>query len=154
MRDIGKNIKELRQLKNMTQDELAEIPGIGPERAAAVSSAMAERAGELDELLNAVSLRRSDTLENSPTICFTGKMPEKRSFYEKLAAERGFRAVDSVTAALTLLVAADVNDSSTKLRNARKAGVKIISLDEFLAEKNSGTAVDVGDEFSDLPLFN
>ena len=160
--NVGVNIAKLMlakypfdQLRTLPPEKLAEIPGIGPERAAAVSSAMAARAGELDELLGAVSLRRSESSEEKPTICFTGKMPEKRSFYEKLAAERGFRAVDSVTAALTLLVAADVNDSSTKLRNARKAGVKIVSLDEFLAEKNSGTAVvDTGDEFADLPLFS
>jgi NAD-dependent DNA ligase len=77
-------------------------------------------------------------------------MPEKRSYYEKLAAERGYRAVDSVTAALTLLVAADVNDSSSKLRNARKSGVKIVSLNEFLA---AGETVAADNEFSDLPLF-
>jgi hypothetical protein len=38
-----------------------------------------------------------------------------------------------VTKELTLLVAADVNDSSSKLVKARKLGVTIMSLDEFLS---------------------
>ena len=46
-----------------------------------------------------------------PTVCFTGKMPEKRSFYEALAPRKGFRAVDAVTGDLALLVAADVTAS-------------------------------------------
>ena len=41
--------------------------------------------------------------------------------------------MDSVTAKLAVLVAADINDNSSKLKNARKLGVKIVSLDEFLA---------------------
>ena len=83
-------------------------------------------------------------------------MPEKRSFYEKLAKEHGYTPVDSVTAKTALLVAADVNEQSSKLKNARKLGVKIISLDEFSAmisgqnspEQNSNQ------EFADLPLFS
>jgi hypothetical protein len=38
-----------------------------------------------------------------------------------------------VTKELTLLVAADVNDSSSKLVKARKLGVTIMSLEEFLS---------------------
>ena len=156
--NVGANIAKLllaayplEQLRQCGVDQLAEVPGIGPERAAAVAAAMRDRAAELDELLAAVTVRHAAApAADRPTICFTGKMPEKRSYYEKLAAERGYRAVDAVTSTLTLLVAADVNDSGTKLRNARKFGVKIVSLPEFLA---SGPA-ESASGFSDLPLFS
>jgi DNA ligase (NAD+) len=117
---------------------------------------MQERQAELDELLAAVSLRRSEKSGDEPTICFTGKMPEKRSYYEKLARERGFRAVDSVTAALTLLVAADINENSTKLRNARKHGVQIMPLAEFLSGNSEKAPGSEPEEnlFGDLPLFS
>ncbi len=163
---IGHNIAKIilekfpiNALREAKADELAQIPGIGPERAGAVCETLRERSDELDELLSAVTIRAAAPAGDAPGICFTGKMPEKRSFYEKLASERGYMPMDSVTAKLKLLVAADVNDTSSKLKNARKLGVQIVSLDEFLAmppltaaqpekvqEKNS--------EFADLPLFS
>ena len=80
--------------------------------------------------------------------CFTGKMPEKRSYYERLAAENKMIAVDSVTKELSLLVAADPYASGGKLDKARKFNVKIISLDEFLASVGSGGVEDEPDLFS------
>ena len=65
------------------------------------------------------------------TVCFTGKMPEKRSFYEARARELGMEPVDSVTASLGLLVTAEADSTSSKAVKAKKAGVKIITLDEF-----------------------
>ena len=59
-------------------------------------------------------------------------MPEKRSFYEKLAANAGFEPVDAVTKDLALLVAADPAANGGKLAAARKNGIRIIALDEFL----------------------
>jgi len=140
--NVGPNIakvllKELdfRQLREASFDTLSAIPGIGPERAKAIRAAFAERADEIDELLGALTLIREDNAGTAalPTVCFTGKMPEKRSFYETLARERGYEPADSVTSNLTLLVAADVNDSSSKLVKARKLGIKILSLEGFLA---------------------
>ena len=61
-------------------------------------------------------------------------MPEKRSHYEKLAEANGYAAADDVTSALSLLVAADVNDASSKLKKAAKLGVRIVALDDFLGE--------------------
>lgn len=162
--NVGMNIAKMmlekysfEQLRTLSETELSEIPGIGPERAAAFAAAMRERTAELDELLGAVTLRHPDAVGSGQTICFTGKMPEKRSFYENLARERGYRPVDSVTAALTLLVAADINDNSSKLRNARKYGVPILPLQEFLAG-DAGESRDDGaesrNEFSGLPLFD
>ncbi len=163
---VGANIAKLilekfpiDALRNASEDALAEISGIGPERARAVVSALKERSEELDELLSAVTIR---TVDNSsaelPGICFTGKMPEKRSFYENLAKSHGYMPMDSVTAKLALLIAADVNDNSSKLKNARKLGVKILSLDEFLASLEKGTSEPPAEkkeaqDFGDLPLF-
>ena len=66
--------------------------------------------------------------------------------------------MDSVTAKLALLVAADVNDTSSKLKNARKLGVQIVPLDEFLAMPPLTAAPaetpEENNEFNDLPLFS
>ena len=70
----------------------------------------------------------------SRTICFTGEMPEKRSFYEKLASKHAYKAVDTVTKELSVLVAADISSESSKIKKARSLGTKIISLEEWLKE--------------------
>lgn len=127
-------------LRRMSADELAAIPGIGPERAGALVAELAAQSDYLDELLGAVTLIHSgDVATGKPTVCFTGKMPEKRSYYQKLAAAGGYQPVDDVTANLSVLVAADVNESSGKLRNARKHGIRIVALDEFLKELGGDT---------------
>ena len=59
-------------------------------------------------------------------------MPEKRSFYADLAAAHQMLAVDTVTADLALLVAADPAEQSTKLDRARKLNVEIIAVEDFL----------------------
>ena len=59
-------------------------------------------------------------------------MPEPRSYYEQIASERGYQPVDSVTKDLSLLVANDINSSSSKLAKAAKLSVKLMSLDDWL----------------------
>ena len=89
---------------------------------------------DLDELLSAVNLISSTgkTTQSRPTVCFTGKMPEKRSFYEKMAQSAGYQPVGDVSKELSLLVAADPSASGGKLDKAAKYGIKTISLDDFI----------------------
>lgn len=128
-------------LRKMNADELGAIPGIGPERAAALVRELAEQSDYLDELLAAVKLvHGSASSGERPTVCFTGKMPEKRSYYEKLAEAHGYAPADDVTSHLSVLVAADVNDTSSKLKKAAKLGIRVVPLDEFLNELNQAAA--------------
>ena len=139
--NVGPNIAklllqemDLQTLRSASADRLSSVPGIGPERAKALTEAFESRKEEIDELLSAVTPVRESVLNTGglPTVCFTGKMPEKRSYYVELAKSKGYASADSVTKELTLLVAADVSDSSSKLVKARKLGIRIMSLDEFL----------------------
>ncbi|MDD3155010.1 MAG: helix-hairpin-helix domain-containing protein [Victivallaceae bacterium] len=129
--------KTFAQLRGMTQDSLAELRGVGPERAGAIVETLSENRDFIDELLRDVTLTRDDT-ENSavarPKICFTGKMPEKRNFYAKLAEKRGYLFTDDVTSDLKILVAADPEATGGKLAKARKMGIEIASLAQWLAD--------------------
>ena len=124
----------LDELKKTTIEELSNLQGIGPERAAAISGELNLQAVYLDELLSAVNLISSTgkTTQSRPTVCFTGKMPEKRSFYEKMAQSAGYQPVGDVSKELSLLVAADPSASGGKLDKAAKYGIKTISLDDFI----------------------
>ena len=141
--NIGPNVAKVifshcdfEKLRGMNEEELAAIPGIGPERARALVSELAAQSEYLDELLAAVRLIPTTVPAEGarPTICFTGKMPEKRSYYEKLAAAAGYEPVPDVTASLTLLVAADPAEGSSKLKKAAKFGIRTLPLAEFLKE--------------------
>ena len=72
---------------------------------------------------------------NGMTICFTGKMENKRSVMEQIAAERGFTPMDHVDKNLSILVCADPNSGSGKLQKAAKYGTKIISEKDFMEGK-------------------
>ncbi|MBO5763542.1 MAG: hypothetical protein J6R85_06680, partial [Lentisphaeria bacterium] len=138
--NVGVNIAKLllaqhsfAELRTMKADALAAIKGIGPERGSALEREFAAQKDFIDELLQAVTLVATPAAgDGLPKVCFTGKMPEKRSFYADCAAQHQLQAVDTVTADLTLLVAADPAEQSTKLERARKLGVEIIAVEEFL----------------------
>jgi DNA ligase (NAD+) len=139
---VGKNIAKsilekysLGELRKMSAAELENISGIGPERSKGLSKELERQSEIIAELLDALDVsvtKTSDASENLKTICFTGKMPEKRSHYERLAGTAGYKPVDSVTEKLSLLVVADINENSSKMEKAKKYGVKIIPLSEWL----------------------
>ena len=139
--NVGINIAALllenysiSELRALDEDTLSAIPGIGPERAGAIVETFASGGEDIDRLLAVTTpLRQQNSSGDAPTICFTGKMPEKRSFYENLAKSRGMRPVDTVSSTLSYLVAADPASGSSKLKAAAKFNVTILSLDEFLS---------------------
>ncbi|MBQ6473284.1 MAG: hypothetical protein IJJ33_14965 [Victivallales bacterium] len=141
IKGIGPNIAKailavhpLEELRRLTVLELGMIDGIGPERASALEQELREQSDALDELLACVEVQRSGaSADGRPTICFTGKMPEKRSHYVALAERRGMAFADSVTSSLSLLVAMDPTENSSKLKKARNLGIPIQSLEEWLA---------------------
>ena len=147
IRGIGPNIAKsilavhpFARLREMTAPELAAIDGIGPERAGALEKEFRENRAALDELLSCVTMVESGGEKPVRTVCFTGQMPQKRSYYEKLAQANGFSPADSVTSSLSLLVAADLQGASSKLTKARKLGIPVLSLDEWLASLDNAWA--------------
>ncbi len=148
IRGIGPNMAKVimkshsfEELRTLDVDQLSTIDGIGPERARELEHELREQSDILDELLSCVSVTSSRSIalsDNVPTVCFTGKMPEKRSYYEELARSAGYEPADSVTAKLSLLVCADPAENSSKLKKARKENIRIVPLDEFLAMVTAG----------------
>ena len=141
IKGIGPNIAKailktntLQELEVMNREQLANLEGIGPERAGAIESELRSRKSEIDELLECLTIiqTKSDSNEERPTVCFTGKMPEKRSYYENLAKEHGYDSADSVTSSLSLLVTAEADSTSSKAVKAAKLGVKVMTLADWL----------------------
>ncbi len=88
---------------------------------------------EWEKSLPAINENKEET--ESKTICFTGKMPEDRSYYEEEARKKGYVPVDTVAKSLSLLVAEDSNSNSSKCVKARNIGAKIISIEKWCADE-------------------
>lgn len=71
-------------------------------------------------------------VEVKKTICFTGDMPEKRSYYEDVARNNGFDVVSSVTSNLSLLITANELHTSSKVDKAKSYNISILTLEQFL----------------------
>ncbi|MDD5728913.1 MAG: helix-hairpin-helix domain-containing protein [Victivallales bacterium] len=143
--NVGSNIAKkimreytLDELRAMPVEEMETIATIGPERAQALHSRLAEQNAFIDELLAVLKVHQTKGGEagTRPTICFTGKMPEKRSYYENLAAANGFEPISAVSSELSLLVALDPAAGGGKLAKAAKLGIKIVALDHWLKTVN------------------
>ena len=141
--NVGKNVAKeilkiysLNELSDLNEEELSNINGIGPERAKAIFNSLKANQELIEKLLTVLNVKESKGEEKKPTICFTGKMPEKRSFYEELAIESGFSPVKNINSELKVLVAMDKNGKSSKLKKATKLGIEILSLNEWLLIKD------------------
>ena len=145
------------ELRKLSPEKLLEIDQVGPIMSESIYNALRENAEVIDELLEAVKITDSsdsDLVANLKTICFTGKMPEKRSFYEKIASQNGYLPVDKATKELTTLVVADLSSTSSKIQKAAKLGIRIISLDEWLRENQTTDETTSEKEDGLLPGFN
>lgn len=66
-------------------------------------------------------------------VVFTGKMPEKRSVYEKQCKEAGYNTESSITKKTNVLVVPDEeHKESSKEKKARDKGIEVVKLSEFL----------------------
>ena len=154
--NVGANIAKkimneytLDELRKMTDEEMESIDTIGPERSRALHEQLAEQNEFINELTSALNIKQSKGQggEALPTICFTGKMPEKRSFYESLAERNGYEATSMVSKELSVLVALDPSSGGGKLSKATKLGVEVIALNDWL-EKVKDKVVTEDDLFT------
>ncbi|MCP3968458.1 MAG: hypothetical protein GY750_18970 [Lentisphaerae bacterium] len=147
--NIGPNVAKmilaeytLAELCKLPEEIISEINGVGPERAGALYRELREQSEFLDELLSTLNVKQTKGGATAPTICFTGKMPEKRSYYEKLALEHGYEPSDHVNKELSLLIALNPDGSGGKIKKARAAGVRVMGLDEWLKALESGETIE------------
>ena len=121
---------------NFSYEKLISINGIGPIVARSIieniNSVHLKKCASLFEFSNEEDVNNENQIE----ICFTGKMEYSRSEMENIARKNNMIPVSSVGKNTKILVCADPNSNSSKMKNARKLGCKIISDKEFLKNFN------------------
>jgi len=124
----------LDKIQEATGEQLQNIPGMGPKRAAALRGWLDKHADLFEEMIE-VGLKIKAKIVGSlsgKSVCFTGKSRNKRASLEKMVTEAGGKVKKSVGKGLTYLVLADPNSTTTKAKAARKNGTECISEDSFL----------------------
>lgn len=138
-RMVHQGFTTLEALRNATVDDLAAADGVAHITAEAFSRGLAAVWDQVQRLLatGAVEITTEESRE-APlaglSFCFTGTLHTmKRGEAERLVRDAGGETRTSVTAGLSHVVTNDPHGSSSKLTNARKFGISIISEDQFLA---------------------
>lgn len=89
----------------------------------------------LSELLGVLDIVDEEKKESSGKVCMTGKGPGRRNGLIKIIEDMGYEYSATVTKDLAILICDDVNGKSSKLDNARKSGIKLMSYEEFFGDK-------------------
>ena len=125
-----------------TEEEITEVPGVGPVIAASVVAFFADEANQkLVENLRAAGLRMEADVPEPPaeglplsglTFCFTGTLSSMpRSHAEERVKALGAAATSSVTRKTTYLVTG-AETGASKLRQAERTGTQTLTEEQFL----------------------
>ena len=147
---VGSEVAELlvshfpsmQRLMEASEEEITEVPGVGPVIAASVVAFFADEANQrLVEKLCRAGLRMEADVVPEPDqdlplsgliFCFTGTMASMtRSQAEERVKALGAAATDSVTRKTTYLVAG-AEPGASKLRQAERSGTQSLTEEQFL----------------------
>lgn len=120
--------------EKISMKELLNIDGVGLTTARKIRQGLLLNKKSIQETLKVVNIVTESDIRSCRTVCFTGKMPEKRSFYEEIAKRNGMMPVDTVSKELNLLVVSEVGRKSSKVEKAEKLGIQIVELDKWLED--------------------
>jgi len=135
-RSLSKDLladRNLLQLSGMNITELTNLPNIGEERGLAIIEGIFKNYKLLQELGELLPIKKPEIkVEGLVKVCFTGRFPEKKSYYyELLEKDGGYEILEKVKD-IDMLVVADPSKQSNKMKAAEKKGIKIIGVDELL----------------------
>ena len=147
---VGSEVAELlvahfptmQRLMDATEEEITEVPGVGPVIAASVVAFFADPANQkLVEDLCAAGLRMEADVPEPPaeglplsglTFCFTGTLSSMpRSQAEERVKALGAAATSSVTRKTTYLVTG-AETGASKVRQAERSGTQLLTEEQFL----------------------
>jgi len=133
-RGVSRKILEtmsLTDLEMASVDQLVLIDSIGIERAIEISEFFDNNKDLISELKSRMNIVHKQNSQ-SKTICFTGKADQPRNELHKLAEDKGFIPITSVTSELTILVTDDLNGNKNKMKKAKSINsIKIITYKQF-----------------------
>ena len=114
---------------------LCTIDGIEEKRANDIVNGVIANEKYISDLWDMLPLKEVAAVEDSPleTICLSGKFPEKKSYYYEILKGK-YTIAEKVNKDLDILIVADKSKNSGKQQKAKKANIKIMSIQEIIGE--------------------
>jgi len=137
---VAAGYKSIEAMLAAREEDLAEINGLGPLKAASIVRGLNARRDEIQRLLDAGIVPVTPEQEgplSGLSFCFTGASERPRAELTALVDANGGQVLASVTKELKYLVLADPASTSSKATKARKYGTKLITeaeLEALIAE--------------------
>ncbi len=137
-RDLAQHFGSLDKIEEAGEQDLMAVSGIGEAVAEAIRTFFAQQANR-EIIARCLQAGVAPVPPERPaaggalagkTVVFTGTLKMPRTEAEELVRRHGGRATSSVSKNTTYLVAGE--DAGSKLEKARKAGVKVLTEEEFL----------------------
>lgn len=131
--------RDLFTLSSYELHDMEKIENIGPERANILIEGLRENSGYLNHLSGVLPIKQEEAVDDTDLIkvCFTGKFPKQKKEYYNLLNETGkFEISEKVNKELDILVVADPNKVSNKMKKAEKMGISVIGIDKILEKLN------------------
>lgn len=126
---VGK--KSLKKLGINTMDEFYKFKDITYAVGRAIIEYRTSNENQIKSLLTIVDIVKEDTTTSKGKVAMTGKGHKGRKELIKDIEGKGYEFADSITSSTDILVCEDVNGGSSKLKKARKLGVKLMSYEDF-----------------------
>lgn len=124
----------LNEILEITEFELCNIDHIGYTRACQITDAISKNIDTLHYLIDNTTIRSTTgSIEKSSgkgLICFSGSFPNRKDYYHNLATSSGYRVTDTISKEVNYLVTSGA--ATTKVSKARKYGITIMRLEDFL----------------------
>ena len=133
---LSKKYKNIKNIYNISKDELLDISDIGPEVSESIYKYFASEKNhiEIEKLLelgvNPIIEQAISGKFTNEVVVVTGTLPSlKRNEAHALIEKNGGEIANSISKKVTLVLAGD--DAGSKLEKAQKLGIKIISEEEL-----------------------
>jgi DNA ligase (NAD+) len=122
----------VEKVLGLTYDDLQKVPNIGEVTAAQVVSGLEERRDAIMDLAGVLDIKKAISGPLSgKSFCITEATSKPRKAIEKLIMDAGGVAKSSVGKELSYLVTNYPNTTSSKMQNAKKYGIPVISENEL-----------------------
>lgn len=136
---ITKKFNSIDRLRSAKLKDISSIEGVGNVAAESVIEYLKNNSSFLDSLINDVKIKLVskvvNKVKNSPfknkKIAITGELSKNRDFYKGYIENIGGQYVTSVSSKTDYLICNDSSGNSSKIRDAKKHSVKIITEDKL-----------------------